>query len=258
MLSLRPVAGGRPYVIGHRGASGEAPENTMASFELALLQKSDLIELDVQLTSDEILVVMHDPAVDRTTDGRGLVKDMTLAEIKRLNAAAHFPGAARTERVPTLDELLEWATGRVPVAIEIKGGPIHYPNIEGRVLDAIRRHRLSDSTIVISFDHPTLLRLKRLAPEIATGVLYACAPVQPSSLAVGARSDALLPHWADLSTEMVADAHEHGLAISTWAVDGEQEMRWVLSMGVDAIATNYPSRLVRLLDANHWSVPPEA
>ncbi|MCL4531937.1 MAG: glycerophosphodiester phosphodiesterase, partial [Actinobacteria bacterium] len=201
----------------------------MASFDLAVRQKADLIELDVQLTRDEVLVVMHDPAVDRTTDGRGLVKDMTLAEVRRLNAAARFPAATGPERVPTLDEVLEWAAGRLPVAIEIKGGPIHYPDIEGRVVGAIRRHRLSDSTVVISFDHVTLLRLKRLSPEIATGVLYACAPVQPSSLAIAAQSDALLPHWADLSEEMVADAHEHGLAISTWAVDGEQELQWVLS-----------------------------
>lgn len=250
MLNLRTTTGGRPHVIGHRGASGEAPENTMASFELAVSQRCDLIELDVQLTSDEVLVVMHDPAVDRTTDGRGLVKDFTLAEVKRLNAAARFPAATDAERVPTLDELLEWAAGRIPVAIEIKGGPIHYPNIEGRVVEAIRRHRLTDSIVVISFDHVTLLHLKQLAPEITTGVLYACAPVQPSSLALAAHSDALLPHWADLSKEMVADAHEHDLAISTWAVDGEMELRWVLSMGVDAIATNYPSRLVKLLEAS--------
>lgn len=220
----------------------------MASFELAVQQKADLIELDVQLTRDEVLVVMHDPAVDRTTDGHGLVKDMTLADVRQINAAARFPTATGRAEVPTLDEVLEWATGRVPVAIEIKGGPIHYPDIEGRVVGAIRKHGLPDSTVVISFDHVTLLRMKRLAPEIATGVLYACAPVQPSSLALAAQSDALLPHWADLSREMIADAHEHGLAISTWAVDGEQELRWVLSMGVDAIATNYPSRLVRLLE----------
>jgi glycerophosphoryl diester phosphodiesterase len=219
----------------------------MASFELALLQKADLIELDLQVTSDGTLVVMHDATANRTTDGHGLIKDMSLAEVRSLNASAHFPGATSAERVPTLDEVLEWAAGRIPVAIEIKGGPIHYPDIETRVVEAIRRHGLADFTAVISFDHRVVLRLKRLEPEIATGVLFACAPVQASSLAEAARSNAILPLWTDLSVEMVADAHEHGLAVSTWAVDGKDEMAWVVSMGVDAIATNYPARLVGVL-----------
>lgn len=247
MLSLRAEAGGRPYVIGHRGASGEAPENTMASFELAVSQRADLIELDVQLTADGVLVVMHDFTVDRTTDGHGLVKDLTLAQVKALNAAARFAQAGEPHEVPTLDEVLEWAAGRIPVAIEIKSGPIHYPGIESRVLEALARHGALASTVVISFDHSVILRVKQAEPGVATGVLYAGAPIKPAALAIAARSDSLLPHWADLTPEMVAAAHSRGLAISTWAVDGEDEMAWVLSMGVDAIATNYPGRLVGVL-----------
>lgn len=247
MLSLRSDRPGRPYVIGHRGASGEAPENTMASFELAVEQQADLVELDVHLTSDGVLVVIHDFAVDRTTDGHGLVMDLTSAEVRGLDAAARFPGGFRRQVVPTLDEVLEWARGHVAIAIELKSGPVHYPGIESRVAETVERHGMSDNTVVISFDHTILLKLKRAFPGIATGALYACAPVSPSSLAMAAHSDALLPHWGDLSRDMVEDAHMNGLAISTWAVDEERDMGWVMSMGVDAIATNYPGRLVNLM-----------
>lgn len=247
MLSLHSSHPGRPFVIGHRGASGEAPENTMASFELAVKQQADLIEMDVQLTSDGILVVMHDFAIDRTTDGHGLVKERSLSQMKELDAAARFPGGYQRQSVPTLDEVLDWAHSRVPVAIEIKGGPIHYPGIEARVADAVARHSMVDASVVISFDHAVLLRLKRTYPAVATGVLFACAPVSASGLAMAAHADALLPHWADLSPEMVEEAHSNGLAISTWAVDEERDMGWVLSMGVDAVATNFPGRLTSLL-----------
>lgn len=246
MLELRAPRTGRPLVIGHRGASGEAPENTMAAFELAVAQGADLIELDIQLTADGIPVVMHDFSVDRTTEGSGLVKDLSLEAVRQLNAAAKFPGGFAAQRVPTLDEVLEWAKGRVPVAIEIKGGPIHYPNVESRVLQIVERHEVEASVMVISFDHAVLLRLKRMKPRVATGVLFACAPVEASGLAMAAHADALLPHWSNLSPRMVEDAHDNGIAVSTWAVDEERDMAWVVSMGVDAVATNYPGRLVAL------------
>ncbi len=248
MLELIAPRPGKPYVIAHRGASGEAPENTMASFELALAQKADLVELDVHVTADDALIVMHDFAVDRTTDGHGLVREMTLAQIRGLDAAARFPGGFSRQAVPTLDEVLEWSGGKVPVAIEIKSGPVRYPGVEARLAEALAKHGLVDAVMVISFDHGALLRLKRMDPRIATGVLYACAPVAPSSLAMAAHADALLPHWGDLGPEMVEDAHANGLAVSTWTVDDEREMAWAASMGVDAIATNFPGRLARLLN----------
>ncbi len=148
-----------------------------------------------------------------------------------------------------MDEVLDWARCRIPVAIEVKSGPIHYPGIESKVAEAVARHSIVDSIMVISFDHGVLLRLKKVNPAIATGVLYACAPVAPSALAMAAHADALLPHWADLGPDMVEDAHFNGIAISTWAVDEERDMSWVISMRVDAVATNFPSRLVSLLKA---------
>lgn len=219
----------------------------MASFRLALEQGADILELDVQVTSDGHLVVMHDFTVDRTTDGKGLVKDLSLTEVRALDAGAWKSSAFSGERVPTLDEVLEWVAGKVPVAIEIKSGPIHYSGVEELVVRAVGARRMDDYCVAISFDHHVVRRLKVSAPGLATGVLFAGAPIQPSGLASAAGANVLLPHWADLTPAMVRDAHEHGLAIATWAVDGEREMGWVASLGLDAVATNYPARLARLL-----------
>jgi len=235
-------------IIGHRGASGEAPENTRASFLLAVEQGADIVEMDVHLSADGSLVVIHDPTVDRTTNGHGLVGALTLDHLKALDAGSWFSPRYSGEKIPTLEEVLGWVRGKVGVAVEIKrDGPIHYPGIEARVVELLQRYDMLESSAVISFDHKAVRRVKELRPEIAGGVLFACHPVAPSSLALDARAEAILPHWTNLSEELVAEAHSRGLAVSTWAVDGEEELRWVLSMGVDAVATNYPSRLASLI-----------
>ncbi len=250
MIEFRSSTPGRPLIIGHRGASGEAPENTLAAFRLAVEQGADLVETDVHLTSDGVLVAIHDHTLDRTTDGHGLVGALTLSQIRRLDAGSWFDPRYAGERVPTLDDLLEWAAGRVPVAVEIKNGPIYYPQIEDRIVEALRRHDMIRSAIVISFDHSAVLRAKRLCPDLLGGVLFAGTPVRPSSLALHARADILLPHWAGLTREMVQEAHSRSLGVSPWVVDNREEMAWVLELGVDAIATNHPGRLLALLEGD--------
>ncbi len=247
MLSLRSTTLGRPWIIGHRGASGEAPENTLAAFRLALQQGADLIETDVHLTADGVPVVIHDHSVDRTTNGHGLVGELTLAQIKALDAGSWFGPQFAGERVLTLDELLEWAAGKTPVSLEIKNGPIHYPGIEDRVVEALRRHDMVQSAVVISFDHGAILRAKQRCPELLGGVLFACTPVAASELAFQAQADCILPHWSNLTRSMVEEAHSHDLAVSPWVVDEKREMEWVLALGVDAIASNYPGRVVSWL-----------
>jgi len=249
MLDLRHNPSGRPWVIGHRGASGEAPENTMAAFRLAVEQGADLIETDVHLSADGVPVLIHDPTLDRTTDGHGPVSCYTMAQLKELDAGSWFSPDFAGERLLSLDELLDWASGRVPVSIEIKNGPIHYPEIEQIVLGSLRRHDMVRSAIVISFDHPTVWRLKQLCPELICGVLFACCPVSASILATQAGADCLLPHWSNLSRAMVEEAHALGLAVSPWVVDRDEELEFVLAVGVDAIATNFPGRTLSKLGA---------
>ena len=178
---------GRPRVFGHRGAMGHAPENTFASFERAIELGVDAIELDVHLTADGEVVVIHDAELHRTTDGDGLVGQKTLAELKTLDAGVRFAPEFAGQRIPTLGEVLAWARGKCVLDVEIKGGPWPYDGIEARVVDLIRRHEMVDQTIVISFHHPIVARVKALAPEIATGTLWSCAADRPGGGGSGGR-----------------------------------------------------------------------
>ncbi len=247
MLELRSALRGRPLIIAHRGASGEAPENSMAAFQLAIDQGADLIETDVHLTADGELVAIHDHTLDRTTNGHGLVREHTLSQIKELDSGSWFAPGFCGQKVLTLDELLAWASGRIPVAIEIKNGPIYYEGIEEKVVESIRSHGMGQSAMVISFDHHAIKRTKGLSAETLCGVLFVGTPLHASTLAVDAKAEAILPHWGSITSEMVADAHHRGIAVSTWVADEASEMRWVLAHGVDAIATNYPGRLAALI-----------
>lgn len=240
-------AAGRARVFGHRGAMGYAPENTMASFRRAVELGVDAIELDVHLTADDRVVVIHDHFLERTTTGSGLVRERTLAEIEALDAGGHFGPEFVGERVPTLDETLAWMRGRCVVDVEIKGGPAPYPGIAERVVDALERHDMLESAIVISFDHPTARRVKALAPGLATGVLYSCRPVDAVALARAAGADALLPHWSYCAAEDVERAHADGLSVHPWATSEPTEIAALLRIGVDSVASNHPDRVVAAL-----------
>ena len=177
---------------------GYAPENTFASFERAIELGVDAIELDVHLTADGEAVVIHDAELHGTTDGEGLVGQKTLAELKRLDAGVRFAPEFAGQRIPTLGEVLAWARGKCVLDVEIKGGPWPYDGIEARVVDLIRRHEMVDQTIVISFTHTVVARVKALAPEIATGTLWSCRPIDPVAVAQAAGADAIMPTVAVL------------------------------------------------------------
>jgi len=236
---------------------GHAPENTMASFQRAVELGADAIELDVHLTADDEVVVIHDSFLDRTTDGRGPVRARSLAEIRALNAGGHVESWVDEARVPTLGEVLAWAHDRCVVDVEIKGDPVPYPGIAARVVRLLAAHEMLDRSIVISFDHPTVREVKALAPGLATGVLYACRPIDPVSLAGAAGADALLPHWSYCNSEDVTLAHEAGLSVHPWATSEPAEIRSLLRMGVDSIASNHPERVVAELGelANEPAMP---
>lgn len=230
-----------PQVIGHRGAAGYAPENTMASFERGLAMGVDAIELDVHPTRDGELVVIHDPTLDRTTNGHGLVSAHTLEQIQALDAGSWFDPAFVGQRVPIFRDVMHWAKGRTRVIIEIKQGPIFYPNVEELLIAALDETGMRDQVLVISFDHVSVHKLKQLAPDIPTGVLYAGRVVDPVSLARAAQADALMPYWPLLTKAEVATAHEAGLFIGPWG-GAEQNYEFILATGVDAVIADFPDR----------------
>ena len=239
----------RALVIGHRGAMGYRPENTMASYAHALELGADWIELDVHLTRDGQLAVIHDDTLDRTTSGTGLVKDHTMAELKQLDAGIKFSKDYAGERIPTLDEVLKWAAERGTVVdVEIKNAPLYYAGIERAVVESLDRTGMTERSIVISFDHPAVKRVKALDPRIATGVLYAGRPVDGVTLARQADADALLPQWSYVRAEDVKAAHAAGLAVAPWATSDPEILRKLIAAGVDAIGTNHPDVMRKIVD----------
>lgn len=222
----------------------------MVSFERAVELGADWIELDVHLTKDGQLAVIHDESLERTTSGSGLVKDFTLHELQQLDAGSWFGAAFAGERIPSLEQVLRWAAARERVVdIEIKNAPVRYEGIERAVVEALDRSGMSERVIVISFDHPTVKRVKALDARVATGVLYAGRPVDAVAVARQADADALLPHWAYVTDEDVRAAHAAGIAVAPWVSSDPSVLRRLVAAGVDAIGTNHPDVLRRLLDA---------
>jgi glycerophosphoryl diester phosphodiesterase len=240
---------GRVWVVGHRGAMGHCPENTLASFERGLELGADWIELDVHLSRDGALIVIHDETVDRTTNGHGLVQEHSLAELKALDAGAWYGPQYAGQRIPTLDEVLVWARQRgAAVDIEIKNAPVYYAGIEEAVVHTLDRLSMTDQAIVISFDHRAVQRVKALDSRLLTGVLYACRPVDGGiELARHAGADALLPHWAYVTSEDVRAAHDAGLSVAPWVSSDPVVLKSLIGAGVDAIGTNHPDVLKTLL-----------
>jgi glycerophosphoryl diester phosphodiesterase len=232
---------GRVWVVGHRGAMGHSPENTMASFERALELGADWIELDVHLSRDGALIVIHDETLERTTNGRGLVRDHTLSELRSLDAG-------QGQHIPTLDEVLRWACQRdVMVDIEIKNAPIYYDGMEKNIVAALHETGMTGRVIVISFDHAAVRHIKQLEPKVATGVLYSCRPLDGGvGLARAANADAVLPQWSYVTAVDVKLAHDAGLAVAPWATSDPAALRRLIEAGVDAIATNHPDVLAEV------------
>jgi glycerophosphoryl diester phosphodiesterase len=238
-----------PLVIAHRGASAYAPENTLAAFNLALDMGADGVELDVSLSKDGVPIVLHDDTVDRTTNGRGAVNQMTLAQIKELDASVKFE-KYRGERIPTLEEVLRAVTPRATVNVELKNFAVKTDGSEAAVLAAIENTGALDKVMVSSFNPLALRRMCQLDPRIPRGLLY--SPSLPVYLRRAwlrplAHPTALHPHYSTITREFVAWARGKGYKINTWTVDDPAEMKHLIELGVDAIMTNKPDVLRKIV-----------
>ena len=222
------------YKIGHRGAMDLEPENTLLSINKAIELKADAVEIDVYRTKDNELVVMHYERVEKTTNGRGLVWDHTLSEIKKLDAG-------KGEKVPTLQEVIDAVGNRCGILIELK-----MYGIEKSVVDHVNRNNIKERVIAISFFHDLMKKVKQLDPEIKTGITFMCVPVHVSRLAAEAGAEFILPQYQFLTPDMVKDAHENNLKIFAWHTEDLEEMRALVRLGVDGILTNRPDLLLQL------------
>ncbi len=236
----------QPVIFAHRGASAYAPENTMASFRKALEMGADGIELDVHLSSDGHLVVIHDEAVDRTGNGKGRVGDKTLKELKSLDFGSWYSQDFKNERIPELFEVLELLTSRkVILNIEIKNGPVFYPGIEKKVADAVKSYGMLKQVIISSFNHYSLVEIKKISPEIKTAILYMTGLYEPWVYARHVGAEAIHPLFYNIVPEVMKGCMENGIKVNPFTVDRPEHIKSMVLAGVDGIITNVPDVAIK-------------
>ncbi|MBI2447235.1 MAG: glycerophosphodiester phosphodiesterase [Candidatus Omnitrophica bacterium] len=223
------------WVIGHRGCAYE-PENTIRAIKKAMEFGVDAVEIDVHLSKDNELVVIHDERLDRTTNGKGMVKDFTFEELRRLDAG-------KGERIPTLQEAIDTCRGKVQLLVELK-----VLGSEGNVLKKVEDNKFRDDAYIISFWHQEIKRVRELDRDIKTGILFVGHPVNPSQLAQDARANALVLNYKFISKDLVRDAHKSNLKVFVWNVDTQYEAKDMLNLEVDGIASNKPDIVLNCIN----------
>ena len=242
-----------PLVIAHRGDSAHRPENTLAAFAGALELGVSAVELDIQLTRDGHVVVIHDVDLERTTSGRGDVRQLTLAEVRAVSAGYpdRFGGDWAGERVPTLAEALALLRDRARAMIELKAESVtedETGGLEARAVAEICRAGMADKVALISFDQRAILRLRRLAPEISRGRIF--GRTTADELLADARasgSEVVLPHKSQLSDALVARVHTAGIKLATWVVDEPEELRELARFDLYGVGSNRPGVLLEAI-----------
>ncbi len=229
-----------PKIIGHRGIPHLAPENTMASFEAALVNGAEGLETDIQMTKDGELVLVHDEMLDRTTNGKGLVAMHTLKELQSLDAGSHFNAVFSNEKIPTLREFLAFVSGRdLLINIEIKSGVVLYPGIEQKLIEMLHEFNLTENVIISSFNHYSLVTCKEIDSSIKTGILYMAGLYNPWDYAKTVGADALHPLFYSVRPETIGGMLGSGLLINPFTVDNPGDMKNMIALGVSGIITNY-------------------
>ena len=227
-------------IYAHRGASCCAPENTLPAFALAAKLGADGIELDVHLTKDDQLAVIHDETVERTTNGQGWVKDFTLAELQKLCANNGMPGFADAY-VPSLEEVLKLVRPtKMKVNIELKTGILCYEGVERKTVDLVRKMGMEDRVVYSSFNHYSIEEVRRVAPQAQTAYLYSDIICDVEKYAAARGVDGLHPGlWNVKMRDLLRTYLNSGLPVRVWTVDEEEDMRWLMGEGAHVI-TNDP------------------
>lgn len=243
-----------PIIVAHRGASSTRPENTLASFEEAVRLGARIVEMDVRLTHDGGAIVMHDATVDRTTDGTGAVAELAAADLAALNAGT----AEEPQPVPSLADVLDLVSRRAGVALEIKNipGEPGYDPLRESIVEAthaeLERTGFEGPVLILAFNPASIAASKVIAPDVPTGFLTTM-PVPPAealALAVHAGHEMVLPGTWSLvpaGEGFVEQVHAAGLRVGTWTADEPDEIRALLDLGVDAVASNDPETALAVL-----------
>lgn len=231
----------KPLVIAHRGASAYAPENTMSAIKKAVQMGSNGIELDVQLSKDGHVVIIHDTTVNRTSNGSGKVNKLTLEQLKALDFGSWFSAEYKNEPICTLEEAFEYLKDwNGLINVEIKKEWMQFNTIENKVVMLIDKFDLRNRTIISSFSTLSLLKVKRLDRNINTGILYTSSTNRFIIFAKWLRMDAIHPWHQNVTEDMKKIAVKDNLKINTYTVDEPADMKRLVQVGVDGIITNVP------------------
>ena len=250
----------RPMKVAHRGGAALAPENTLAAFDLGLTHQPDAVELDLHMSRDGALVVIHDPALDRLTGKTGEISDLTWDELQQFNAAATYTSyPIAPQPIPALADVLERVRGHAEVQIEIKlrSDNRRYPGIEAKVVDVVEQYGMTADTTVISFDFSTLQDITALAPVIRTGALFSTSFVSlfGTELKERAIAEALQnkgfqcvgANYKCMTPTLLQAFRDLDLQVGVWTVNEESDIRHFIDLGVDFITSDRPDLLQRLI-----------
>ncbi len=237
--------------FGHRGFRSQYPENTMLSFEKAVQIGVDGLEFDVHLSKDGIPVIIHDETLDRTCDKNGLVKELSLSELKAVNAGAKFKdknSKTFNEKIPTLEEYFDFIKTKDVISnIELKTGVFEYPGIEEKVYSLIREYNLQEKCIISSFNHESVLRFKKLAPQIRCGFLVDSWQIAPASYLKQHNIECYHPPAYSVTKHLVNKLHSENIQVNTWFGSIQINYARVIKTEVDIIITDYPDKIASLL-----------
>lgn len=239
MFELRRERNGRPLLVGHRGAMDVAPENTLPAFEAGLAGGADLLELDVQLTADEQVILFHDTDLQYKTGIRGQIGNFTADYLRNLDVGSYFDSRFAGLKMPLLDEMLAWAKGRVALMIELKHGPVFDPRLDQHVVRLIEQHGMEDQVVIISFDQFALRRVKQMNPNLTVSLIYVGRFCDPLALIGDVPVDALSPATDFLTVDEVKLIQKAGYACTPGGFYWDYPT--LLDWGVDTISTNNPA-----------------
>ena len=238
------------WVVAHRGFSGAAPENTIAAFKKAIEVDSDMIECDVHLSKDGEVVVIHDDTLKRTTNGNGKVRDLTLRELKRLDAGAWFGAQFSGEKIPALKEVLELTRGKIPLQVELKEGDLGQPamiELVDRSFQEVEKAGMLDQVLFSSFNLSAIERIREKNPNLPLALIYNKPWNSPQEITGGNPFPVLSCSGKVLNPANASRARQQGIKVLVWTLNTEEQMEHFLKVGVDGIVTNYPDKLITIL-----------
>ena len=235
----------------HRGFSGKYPENTMLAFQKAVEIGADGVELDVQLTKDGEVVIIHDETIDRTTDGKGYVVDYTYEELSKFDASYIYTGKRGFNKIPTLKEYFELVKDLYFVTnIELKTGINQYLGIEEKVYKLIKEYKLEKKVIISSFNHFSVLRMKKIAPKLKCGFLSEDWIIDAGAYTASHGIECFHPRFNNLIPEVVEELKKNNIEINTWTVNREEDIKDLIDKGIDILIGNYPDLVKKIINEN--------